>query len=197
MFYYIRLYFLIQQQIFSYLESNCPSLGFRCSSLAGSYTAVRWLNTIKYYSLQLVSHHRLVLESLTVTYVIPLQFVHIYFLWPISLYKHFFFSKHKQVQNPQYLETKCVSSGQNATFNTQDPWPLSVPAKFACCLWKEKNRRKQNFNIWFVKSREKATGICSSYCREEWFNARPWKVTCGCLFTEAELMLTTDSGFPF
>lgn len=34
----------------------------------------------------------------------------------------------------KYLETKCVSSGQNATFSTQDAWPLNVPAKLACCL---------------------------------------------------------------
>lgn len=33
-----------------------------------------------------------------------------------------------------YLETKCVSSGENATLRTQDPCPLSVPARLACCL---------------------------------------------------------------
>ena len=36
-----------------------------------------------------------------------------------------------------YLETKWVSSGEKATFRTQDPCPLSVPAKLACCLSKE------------------------------------------------------------
>lgn len=33
-----------------------------------------------------------------------------------------------------YLETKWVLSGEKATLRTQDPCPLSVPAKLACCL---------------------------------------------------------------
>lgn len=33
-----------------------------------------------------------------------------------------------------YLETKWVSSGEKATLRTQDPCPLRVPAKLACCL---------------------------------------------------------------
>lgn len=36
-----------------------------------------------------------------------------------------------------YLETKWVSSGEKATLRTQDPCPLSVPAKLACCLEKK------------------------------------------------------------
>lgn len=33
-----------------------------------------------------------------------------------------------------YLETKWVLSGEKATLRTQDPCPLSVPARLACCL---------------------------------------------------------------
>lgn len=33
-----------------------------------------------------------------------------------------------------YLETKWVSSGEKATFSTQEPCPLSVAARLACCL---------------------------------------------------------------
>lgn len=39
-----------------------------------------------------------------------------------------------------YLDTKWVSSGEKATLRTQDPCPLSVPAKLACCLSKKITR---------------------------------------------------------
>lgn len=33
-----------------------------------------------------------------------------------------------------HLETKWLWSGEKATFRTQEPWPLSVAARLACCL---------------------------------------------------------------
>ena len=38
------------------------------------------------------------------------------------------------IQNGEYLETKCVLSGQNETPRTHEPCPDRVPAKLACCL---------------------------------------------------------------
>ena len=35
-----------------------------------------------------------------------------------------------------YQDTKCVLSGENATFNTHEPCPDRVPAKLACWLKK-------------------------------------------------------------
>ncbi len=47
-----------------------------------------------------------------------------------------------------YHETKCVLSGQNATFKTQEPWPDNVPAKFACCLKRNGMRCLAMVNHW-------------------------------------------------
>ena len=43
-------------------------------------------------------------------------------------------NKHFSSISDTYLETKCVLSGENATLNTQEAWPDSVPVKLACNL---------------------------------------------------------------
>lgn len=50
----------------------------------------------------------------------------------VNIFSAFYFSK--LVFFKFYLETKWVLSGEKATLRTQDPCPLSVPAKLACCL---------------------------------------------------------------
>lgn len=55
-----------------------------------------------------------------------------------------------------YLETKWVSSGEKATLRTQDPCPLSVPAKLACCL------TIISTNHWFTS--ENIHLLQTSYC---------------------------------
>lgn len=58
MYYYFKLQFLIREQFFSYLESNCHSLRLGVFHLSG--TTQQWEDLLcKMLSLELVSHHRL------------------------------------------------------------------------------------------------------------------------------------------
>lgn len=50
----------------------------------------------------------------------------------VNIFNAFYFFKLRFFKF--YLETKWVLSGEKATLRTQDPCPLSVPARLACCL---------------------------------------------------------------
>ena len=62
-----------------------------------------------------------------------------------------------------YLETKCVLSGQKETPRTHEPWPDKVPAKLACCLQRRKavtdtqQHRKHNGNNKLSSKSDNAT----------------------------------------
>lgn len=60
-----------------------------------------------------------------------------------------------------HLETKWLWSGEKATFRTQEPWPLSVAARLACCLQHNKTqpqrvpldfRTSQNAEVLWLNS---------------------------------------------